>query len=420
MDSNITSTRHRKSSLGRSSLIERSIKLLETFFSTDFEWEEFSTMVINYELPGEFRSILWKVYLGILPSPFSKKEWILKTKADRKEFENIISEQNFENTLNYYNDRLNGQEKNIENISLMKFNFDFEYDFGFIKEEINKYSNDYDIFKSEILKKSFLSIYLAWRVQNNMILNNNSIVFISRILAILIYSLYSSIMHLNNNNNLIQEIDDNEENLKNIFYYLNFEDYYDHDIFKIFESILKISEFKNYIINYSDGKLENKLNQEISQINNSEENNLIEIFEKKLNLESEEHCFSNNFIENVSFNFLFLINKDLLKKLYSKEFNLYNFTACYYLSFLFNATKFENISYFVDIVLMHSKKEDLRFLGYLIISILVNLENEYIDLSKEDITNFFSNFPLMKKDPKDFVGKALKIRKKINKKFYNN
>ncbi len=415
-----TIIRNRSSSLGRSSLIEKSINIFQNFYSTDFDLEEFSSIIINNELPGEFRSILWRVYLGILPTPFTNKELISHTKSYRKEFDSVITEKLFQNTLNFYNNKLIDKKDSLQSVEMINFKNDFEHDFAFIKQEIDNYSKDYDLFKSEILKESFLTIYLAWRVKNDVKLHENSIVSVSRILAIIIYSLYPCILHLNNSDCLNDEIDDNEENLKTIFYYLNFEDYHDHDIFKIFETILQMAGLKNYIIDFSDGTLKNQLNEEISKVENTQESNLDEMFERKLNLDSKEHLFSNNIIENISFNFLFFINKDLLKKLCMKDFNVYNYTGSYYLSFLYNATKFENVSYLADNILMHSKKEELRFLGYLIISILINLEDDYVDLSKEELRHFFDNFPLIRSDPKDYIGKALKIREKINKKFYNN
>jgi len=84
----------------------------------------------------------------------------------------------------------------------------------------------------------------------------------------------------------------------------------------------------------------------------------------------------------------------------------------------FNSTKFENITYYIDNILIYSRAEDLRFLGYLILSSLLNLEEEFAELPKDEIDKFFKNFPVSRKDPKDIVGKALKIREKINKKFY--
>jgi len=410
--SSIISPGKRRSSVGRSSLIEQSKNLLEYFFSQDYNDEDFSANVINNNIPGEFRSILWRVYLGILPNPHCKKDWIKETKKYRKNFESLTSEENFQNALNFYNSKLNSEVENKNYIFNLNFKFDSE--FSLIKEELESYSKEYDMFKSEFLKKSFLTIYLVWRIKNNLELNENAVIFISRILGILIYSLYPSIIHLNEN---IDEIDATEEDMKKIFYFFNLEDYFDHDIYEIYEKLLKTSEMQNYIINFSNNCLENKLNEEI-KISRNEESYLVELLDKKLCLDSDINKFSGNFIENLSFNFFFIFNKDLLQKLILKGFDIYNLVANYYLSLFFNSTKFENITYYIDNILIYSRAEDLRFLGYLILSSLLNLEEEFAELPKDEIDKFFKNFPVSRKDPKDIVGKALKIREKINKKFY--
>jgi len=413
MDNNVTTFRKRKSSLGRSSLIERSINLLENFLSSDYDEEEFSAHIVNNVLLGEFRSVLWRVYLGILPTPHSKKSWIQATKASRANFEKIVSDTDYKQALSFYNCKLNAGSQSDS--SAFNLSFNFEEEFELIKNELEVYSGDYDIFKSEFLKKSFLTIYLAWRCNNKVNLNKNAITFISRILAILIYSLYPCIIHLNEN---FHEISDDEADIKNIFYFLNLEDYYEHDIYEIFEKLLNFSEMRKYIIDYSQGALENKLHQEIKNISN-QDHNLAEILDKKLSIISanESRLKTNNFLEDVSYIYLFTLNKDLLQMLHSKEIDVYNLTANYYLSFFYNATKFENVTYYIDNVLMYCKSEELRFLGYLVISTLINLEDEFANLSKKEIDDLLLNFPLLKRDPKDIVGKALKIRQKINKKF---
>lgn len=415
MDSNITLNRQRKASLGRSSLIERSIKLLDYFFSNEFDEGEFSAHIVNNELLGEFRSILWRVYLGILPTPHSKKGWIQATKSYRRNFENMVSDANFQNALGFYNAKLNGGSLSNSSFNL---SFNFEEEFELIKNELDTYSGDYDIFKSEFLKKSFLTIYLAWRINNKELnLNINSITFVSRILAILIYSLYPCIIHLNVD---LDEISDEEQDSKNLFYYLSLEDYFEHDIYAIFDKLLKFSDMQQYVINFSQGALERKLDQEIKNIS-SEDQNLADLLEQKLNLglSTQNNLKSNNFLEDVSYIYLYTLNKDLLQLLHSKGIDVYNLTASYYLSFFYNATKFENITYYIDNVLMHCKTEELRFLGYLVISTLNNFEDELANLSKKEIEDFLTNFPLIKRDPKDIVGKALKVRQKINKKFFN-
>lgn len=418
MENNATLNRKRKSSLGRSSLIERSIKLLDNFLSNDFDEEEFSGNIVNNELLCEFRSILWRVYLGILPTPHSKKGWIQATKASRKNFEILVSEANFQNALSFYNCKLNsGIASDSLNFNL---GFNFEDDYELIKNELLVYAGDYDIFKSEFLKKSFLTIYLAWRCSNKLSLNKNAITFISRILAILIYSLYPCIIHLNEN---LHEISDDENNIKNIFYFLNLEDFFEHDIYGIFAKLLEFSQMQQYVVDFSQGALENKLNQEIKKIGNDNNDNidqsLAELLEKKLNIGSNEKPKSDNFLEDVSYIYLYTLEKDLLYMLHSKGVDLYNLTANYYLSLFYNATKFENVTYYIDNVLMHCKTEELRFLGFLVISTLINLKDELANLTKKEIEDLLFNYPLLRRDPKDIVGKALKIRQKINKKFLN-
>lgn len=415
MENNIADIRRRRSSLGRSSLIERSISLLNNFLSNNLDEEEFSGMIVNNEMLSEFRSILWRVFLGILSTPHSKKGWIQATKLSRKSFDNIISEENFQNILNFYNNKLNNtQNQNYTNNFDLKFDLNSEFDL--IKNELDIYSQDYDIFKSEFLKKSFLTIYLAWRLKNTHLdLNKNAVTFICKILAILIYSLYPCIIHLNEN---FDDINDDEEDIKNVFYFLNLEDYFEHDIFEIFEKVVNISNLLQYVVKYSQDELERNLDKEIKDIS-KEDQNLADLLDKKLNINSSYNSGSYNFLENVCYIYLYAIDQDLFQMLHSKGIDIYNITANYYLSLFYNATKFENITYYIDNVLMHSKTEDFRFLSYLVISTLINLKDDFAHSTKADIENVLNNFPLLKRDPKDIVGKALKIRQKLNKKFFN-
>ena len=89
------------------------IKEDENFFTKDFDAEEFNINVINHELPGEFRSTLWRIFLGILSTPYNTKNWISITKNYRQKFEVNFQDENFMGALDHYSMRL--QEKKTEN-----------------------------------------------------------------------------------------------------------------------------------------------------------------------------------------------------------------------------------------------------------------------------------------------------------------
>ena len=406
--------RRRRSYSSRQFLLEKSIMILEKFFSSNFNDEDISTLIINNELPNDIRSILWRCYLGILPIAHSKNEWITKTIHYREEFDKIVNQENFQITLNFYNSQLNNDMSDSTDMNCLNFNF--ENEFKILQSELENYSVEYDIFKFETVKKTFLNIFLVWRYKNNYELEINTINFMIKILAIFIYTLYTNIIHLSQDGGMINE---NESDSKNIFYFLNLEDYFDHDIFEIYQSFLKKGNLQELIFKYNKGILENNLNSKISQISNNDSNlldNLDELFEK-ININSEISSSNNNLIEKISYEYFFVINKNILAYLLDKKFDLYNFIAHFFLSGFYNLTKFENITYYLDNIIMHSRKEELNFLGYLILSSFILLEDEIINLNKEEIENLYLNFPLIKSDPKDFVNKALRIREKINKKF---
>jgi hypothetical protein len=414
----ITYKIRRSSSIGRSFSLDNCKKILENFFSKEFDFEDFNIRVINHEIPGEFRSVLWRIYLGIFTKPSKKENWISITKSYRQKFDKNFLDENFIGAIDYFSSRL--EEKEQKNTLNFNLPFDFELEFPILQKELQILANDYDLFKSTSIKKSFLSIYLIWRINNNFQFNQNknqlAISFLCKIFGMVIYSLYPCSLHINYN---INEINENEEDFENIFYFLNLEDYFEHDISEIMEKLLNCSKLKDYIINYTEDNLPHLIDISIKELNGKEDN-FCELFEKKININSNINSGNSqgaNFIEEISYKFLYNIHKDTAKNLVLKGVNIYDQVAKYYLTLMFDATKYENIGYYMDNILIYFSKEKLNFIGCLIISLFILLENEYHSLNLQNTEKFFNSYPLMKIDPKEIIGKAMKIREKISGKF---
>lgn len=403
----------RRISLGKTFSLEHCIKILENFFSSEeFDSEEFNIKVINHELPGEFRSTMWRIFLGILSSPYNKKNWISITKSYRQKFEKNFCDENFIKAVEFYSNKL---EKKSDDSIKFQLDFEMENEFPSIEKELNLLKNDYDLFKSPSIQKSFLIIFLNWRLNFNSnltkSLNPLAISFLSKIIGMLLYTLYPCMIL---NSSASEEISDNETDLKNIFYFLNLEDFLEHDISAILEKLISCSNLGEYILKFSENNLEHFMDLSIRELTGKEEN-FCELFEKKINL--KENNF--NLIEEISYRFLYGINKNTAKNLVAKGINLYDQVAKIYLSLMYEATKFENVGYYMDNILIYFSKERFNFVGCLIMSTFIHLEDDYVNMTKENCEKFLNSYPLLKFDPKEIIGKAMKIREKISDKFGN-
>ena len=389
----------RRSSTGRSKILESSILIISEFIKTK-DLEDFYSYVINSTLPGEVRSTAWRIFMGILNKDDSTK-WAKTSKELRDNFYKLSTKHLTENVQKYLKLELNAEQaKSVldEKTLIIITN---------ARKELKFISNNFDFFKTEMISELVVRLVYLWSSAHPEFTNYEQIV---TIVAGIVYSLYPSILHCD-----INSLGIDEEKLENLetqtlFYYLNTEEHFDADVYNLFDCLME-KGIKKFI---SDHKV-------YKPISASEVSELIKIDDNKIVLEKVK---SLNRVDRIVHFYLRIVNKDLLVKLIEKKIDLYSIIE-YLIATLFTKNlNEENIIYYWDCIFVNDTTylfdkslefEDnfLHFTDFIILSYLV-LNQENID--KKDFEKIFVN-SLPNFDGKDVVKKAIKLREKVNNAF---
>lgn len=243
----------KQNSKGRSDYIETSIYLLESLFREDASINEIQISMNNRSIPSEFRSIAWRVFLKILPFKKCAKDWVVITIKSREDYNSKLNKVQY---LDIIENILHKKTKFNELTTLTELNFVqseefkiFNEVYSFITENL---ASAYDLFKNDYIVESFIKVYLTY-IANHDIKNFSHAPFMN-ILSALMYGIFPSIIHhfsnttedivkLYSENNL-----DNNKITKELFAFLNSENYFDHDVYTIFETILETYKHKELIL----------------------------------------------------------------------------------------------------------------------------------------------------------------------------
>lgn len=385
----------RRSSTGRSKILESSINILSDFIQSK-NLEDIYGFVINNTLPGEIRSTAWRIFLNILDMNDSGN-WAKTTKDLRDNYYKLSKNINedihkfLRNEINEEQAKILVDEKSLIIISLAR-------------KELKQLSNNLDFFKSEIISEVVVRMVYLWSILNSQFSDYDKIV---SIVAGIVYSLYPSILHID-----ISMLGIDEDKLQNlevqsIFYYLNTEEHFDADIYTIFSTLMSRG-IQNF---FSETKI-------YKPISSSEIIDLLKIEDEKLLLERARKL---NKVDRILGFYLRHVNKDLLEKISLQKDQIYNILESLISTVLEKDSSSENIIYFWDCIFLNEiydisernfkfENDFLSFIDFIILSyIVLNQEN----FGKRDFNVLFLN-SFQNLNGKDVVKKAIKLREKVN------
>jgi hypothetical protein len=399
MEVNKMTLQHRRSTTGRSNIIESCINTLtDALKDNQFDQEEIATMVINNTLPNELRSVTWKIFLGILPKDKDLFEWVKIIQGERANFEKLSEEKEVEDYAKVI--RKEAEEAILTPGALLS-------DFQNVVKELAKISANYDFFKSQIVAETLLRLYVIWR-RNNLNEDDSPLSLESfYILAGLIYALYPSILHFNTE---IKEITKKEDvDARTLFYLLNSEEHFDSDVYLVFDFIMNKLGFKNFIQNFH--KLSRQEWEVVSKFIVQEEGQ--ELFNSE---EAKTLVQNMNRLEKIAYPYLKIANKQLLSHLFSIQLDSYDIVKSWFTSLMTNSICFEHLTYLWDNVFLHSQEAQttFEFLDFILVSLFSNLSNELLSSDVVTAKKLLMRYPEHNLNLKEIIKKALKIREKIS------
>lgn len=391
--------RRRRSSTGRSKILESSINLLSEFIKIR-DLEDIYGLVINNSLPGEFRSTAWRIFLGILDKD-DCNNWAKTTKSLRDNFYGLSKQLN-ENVLKYLRNELNEDQTKLlideRSINVLKT----------IRRELNHISENFDFFKSEIISEIVIRLLYLWSLSNPDFNDFNLIV---SILAGIIYCLYPSILHIDVN--LLGINEDNLENLEvqSLFYYLNTEEHFDADVFIIFDRVMN-KGIKHFISS-------RKQYQPIS-LNEFTENQKIEDLSILL-----DRATKYNKVDRILAFYLRIVSPEMLTKISGQLNVTYHILESLISSLLSQNLNSENIVYLWDCIFINEsycssetkvqfENDYFNFTDFILLSYII-LNKDHA--GKSDFEKIFLN-SLLNLNGREVLKKAIKLREKVNN-FYS-
>lgn len=386
----------RRASKGRSDFLDDSIKILESMFRTkgNERFSDVQSLILNNSLPNELRSILWKVFLDVLPISGDSKQWVEIT---RKNKEKYLALNNDFKELETINKLL---RKEIKESDLSEFKDTSIYkNYSAARQFLDEnLSEIYDLFKNESLAETLIRNYIIFRQYNeNFEFSHQPFL---HILSAIIYSLYPCIIHH------YEKIDLEESDTKSMFYFLNSEDNFDEDVYWIYDAILNGKKFKETILN----------------INKETDLNNIKVVDdiQKINLKT---------VNKLEFLYVLLMveNPGLINHMRKIQADI-SLVFKYWVTTLFSSSfTLENLIYILDIILSYDtlSKDDLedgltqnwpfKFLYFVSASIVNELNNDLLKITdhKEFNDYLLVNFN-RKLDFKQIISNAFDIREKIS------
>lgn len=233
-------------SKGKSDYIEYSLVLLDSAIR-EGNIEEIQAEMNNHTIPAELRSISWRIFLKILPIKDSLHTWISTTDQNRDIYFEKISQFKYSEIL-----RKLCHDPNFLEI-LKETNHEFlhsdEYKhYSDSIEFIRDISEIYDLFKLHFVIEVTTLVYILYRSSHSKF-QVYTASFLN-ILASIVYSLYPSISHSNADYaELKGELHESKSvQIKKLYYFLTHEDYFEHDVYTIFENIMESHSHRETIM----------------------------------------------------------------------------------------------------------------------------------------------------------------------------
>lgn len=384
----------RRSSTGKSKIIESSILMVNECIKNN-TLEDIHSLVINNSLPGELRSVSWRIFLGIL-SLENHSKWAVITKNKRDSYKQASHSVINENLDKYLKNELSAEEsvKVIDESVLKTVNA--------LREELKKVTSDFDFFKSEIISELAVRTVLTWVLTHK---EYNNYLGLVKLIAGLIYSLYPSILHID-----VTSLGVDENNLENLdskvlFYYLNSEEHFDADLYSIFDGIMEKGLKRLYVEGAEYKRVEAAGAQELLAISDPED---LYKATRKLNK-----------VDTLLYFYLNLQDKDTLKKLLDKKVDLYPVLDNLLRNLFSICLSAEDLIYFWDCILLGEtsprgkalgEESQLHFAQFIALSYIV-LSKDFLEHAEYE-ANFITIIRSL--SPKEVIKRAIKLREKTS------
>ena len=365
-------TIRRRSSLSQT--IEACIGILADFIKQKCSSDDISGMILNNNCPTELRSFLWRIFLDVIPQTSDMLTICQSITKTREAFEEkqksvAIEKSEIESTV-----------KIIDSIN----------------EKIN-----IDFLKSQNLKETISKLYLIWKKTNKLTKDYIQSLYI---LTSLVYAIYPSILSSNIAGH--DEIKTAEQaTARNLFYYMNNEDYFEADVYTLFSAIMAKYNLIA-IIDANQAQSQSKINyqeltKQIEEVENDKEK-LIAFITKA------------DFHTKLSFIYPYLSKKKITEKYSSLDnYDPYEIVKEWYFYLFTKPFPIENIGYIWDIIFMSKYPSEIN--GYLVASVMKESLEEIEECkSKEELDNLFVKYPPEEISLKDIFKKAFKLQEKIH------
>ena len=386
----------RKTSLGKSTFVESAISIIYDLQNSDKgDLKLLMSLALDKSLINEIRSVAWRIFLGILSNK-NLSEWVRKSKEHRKHFDEGL--QSISNESDYIDSPSEETVKHLHSNTLEVINLLH----SIVKEESTKSM----IYNS--LSESAQKIYLIW-LRGNPLSNQDHIRISFRILLVLMFALYPSIINVSSQDCDIKE-SSSQPSPKELLYFLNSEDYFDADVYTIFSEIMRRG-VKDLITSAT-----------------TEDKDLYELFNKVQSCNNKGKHIS-KVVANLGRSeidlvyYLGVCREELVQKAANKHLELRGLLTNM-TSSLFYDHDFEVLIYFWDCLLacenncdfvfskVNKHQSGLAFSDFLACALLANTNYSLFESSEKlTQTRIFKN--QLDEDVKAIVHTALKLREKI-------
>ena len=387
----------RRSSKGRSSVMELSITILREILKDDrCDLEEITTMMLNNSLPNELRSMAWRIMIGVLPRDKNYYDWVEITQNARFSFNKLAADEEIQDYLKVI--RKEEDKQILKQGELLD-------DFTLCLEKIQEIQGPaHDFFKSQNVRETLLMLYVIWKKNNPDVVTKYLQPF--NILAGLIYCLYPSILH---HAPSLKEINNRDDvDVKTLYYFLNDEEFFDSDLYVIFNRVIRQNGFKGLINYYSS-----EVWQDLAYIKDNV------VFNEEflpLNNQSKLSVSKLNRSERICFVYLNIINGNLVKQLINNGIPICQYVESLLSTLLISSISLDQLTYFWDNIFTHSdpsSDDAFNFLDFIIVSLLNNINDLLMNCNKNNWQDILGKYPENRLDSKHIMNKALKFKEKI-------
>jgi hypothetical protein len=381
----------RRSSTGKSSYIDLAIGMINDIKLKSTEFQNFVKASLDKTLFSEIRSIAWRIFLDILPVDKQNK-WVEISRENRNKYDSLCAK--YENEFKLIDKVITKENCNEKNLVKV---IDQIQSIAMNEAKTN------NIFNS--LSESSQKIYLVWYGENLNKLKETEIEVSFRILLSIMFALFPSIVNVSIENCDIDPEKETSSSAKEIFYFLNTEDYYDHDVYTVFTSIMNRGFFNVTSQGYSSKFPE--LSYDIVNLRGS-------------NLTGAVTGLSRSDIGFIVY--LNSLNHDLVKEAIENKVELTK-TLYLLISTILSRAPYDMLIYFWDCLLacdnnvdfnfnqINKDQSSLHFVDFLACSILSHSSKEVVLKSPENIEKIICSIGEI--DQKNIIIDALKLRELV-------